>query len=427
MRKLYLLGLGGALLATAALAQSITLPQVTSIGPTDLFQDIPSGVPTAQSVYAPAPLLGNYSQTLPGNNPENLLIGGDATTNLWQRATTGASVTTTTTYGGPDRWAYTSGTNTAMTVSRVSTAGEVAAGSLYGFKVARTAAQTGVVQVCISQAVESANSYLAAGQTMELDVNIATGSTFSGTGVALYISYGTGSDEGVAKMVYGINAGGGAGAAWTGQVNKTATITIPASSGVKRYTFAAPVASTATEVGVSICWTPVGTAGANDYITLSQIQLVRNNALTTVAGTNGVALSTNDRRAKAFAYRTLGQETLLQQRYYYQITETATIWPIAPCVAVDVTHTNCLVQFPVPMRTTPTASMTAGFASPTSTTQATLGACSALAAATTVTSTVLNTLNVLVNCTATTIPAAGVGSFLYSNNGAGVIRASAEL
>ena len=47
--------------------------------------------------------------------------------------------------------------------------------------------------------------------------------------------------------------------------------------------------------------------------------------------------------------------------------------------------------------------------------------------AATVASTVANPLNVLVNCTATTIPAAGVASFLYSNGGTGTIKASAEL
>jgi hypothetical protein len=56
-----------------------------------------------------------------------------------------------------------------------------------------------------------------------------------------------------------------------------------------------------------------------------------------------------------------------------------------------------------------------------------LGACSALATAQTVASAAANAGGVLVNCTATTIPAAGIASFLYSNNGTGTIKASAEL
>jgi hypothetical protein len=42
----------------------ISVPQVQSIGANDLFQDIVGGQPSAQSQYAPAQLLGNYSQTL---------------------------------------------------------------------------------------------------------------------------------------------------------------------------------------------------------------------------------------------------------------------------------------------------------------------------------------------------------------------------
>lgn len=44
--------LGGALLATAAIAQFVTPTQVTSIGTTDLFQDIPKGASTQVNVYA---------------------------------------------------------------------------------------------------------------------------------------------------------------------------------------------------------------------------------------------------------------------------------------------------------------------------------------------------------------------------------------
>ena len=176
-----------------------------------------------------------------------------------------------------------------------------------------------------------------------------------------------------------------------------------------------------------MCFTPVGTAGTNDYIAFAGIQLTRNSALTTIAGTAGAALNQNDIRAKGFARRSQALETVLQQRYFYRLTETAAITPVAPCSAVDTTHTNCLVQFPVTMRVAPTMAFANGFASPTSTTQATLGACTTLAAAATVTSTVANPLNALVNCTATTIPAAGVASFLYSNAGTGTISASAEL
>lgn len=429
--KLKALLIGGAL-ALAAIAGAIAQPtirQVTSISSTDLIQVIPGGAPSAQSVYAPGSLFGNYSQTLAGNNPENAIIGGDAGTNLWQRATTGSSVTTTATYGGPDRWIYWSGTNTAMTVSRTTTAGDLPQQLTYayGFKMARTSGQTGVVQVCMLQALESAVSYAYSGQTAEIDFHATAGSNFTGASSAMtvYLVSGTGTDEGAAKAGYTINAGGGAGAAWTGGVATGVSVTIGTAN--QRYTVAIPVPSGTTEVAVALCWTPVGTASTNDYITFSGIQLTRNSALTTAAGTAGVALPANDTRAKAFRRRPIGEEVVLQQRYFYKIAETAAISVIAPCAAVDTTHTNCIVTMPVTMRIAPTATFTAGFASPTSTTQATLGNCSALGAATTVASTVASFTSYLVNCTATTIPAAGIASFLYSNNGSGVMNFSAEL
>jgi hypothetical protein len=430
MKKSYLLGAGLALaFAGAVVAQTISVPQVTSLGSSDLIQIIPGGQPSAQSLYASSTLFGNYGQTLAGNNPENALIGGDATTNLWQRATTGSSVTTTITYGGPDRWAYWSGTNTAMTVSRVSTSGELPATYQYGFKMARTAAQTGIVQMCMIQEVESVNSYAFAGQTAEVDFHAFTGATFSAASqnMKVVLISGTGADEGVSKAAFNYNAGGGGSSTWAGQVNTEVTVNLQAVSTLGRYTAAIPVPAGATELAVALCFTPVGTAGASDYITFSGIQLTRNSALTSAAGTAGAALPPNDTRAKAFARRSQAQEAVLQQRYYYSITETAAIAPIAPCAAVDTTHTNCLITTPVTMRIAPTLTFTNGFASPTSTTQATLGACSTLSAATTVTSTVAAVNSFLVNCAATTIPAAGIASFLYSNNGSGVIKASAEL
>jgi hypothetical protein len=315
-----------------------------------------------------------------------------------------------------------------MTVSRTTTAADLPSALNYksGFKMARTAAQTGVVETCMLQALETANSLQFSGQTAEIDFHATAGATFTGASSAMkvYLVTGTGTDESAANAAYTVNAGGG-GSAWTGGVATGVSVTIGTAN--QRYTVAIPVPSATTQVAVALCWTPVGTAGASDYIAFSGIQLTRNSALTTVAGTAGVALSVNDTRAKAFARRTQAAETAMQQRYFYKIAESAALFVVAPCAAIDVTHTNCIVQMPVTMRIAPTGTFTAGFATPTSTTQATLGNCSALALATTVTSAVASLNQYLVNCTATTIPAAGIASFLYSNNGSGVMNFAAEL
>lgn len=445
MKKLLALGAGLVALglsASVGIAQftntpSGSVPQVQSIGSTDLFQDVVAGQPSAQSFYAPASLLGNYGASLGGNNPENALIGGDATTNLFQRATTGSSVTTTVTYGGPDRWAYWSGTSTAMTVSRDSTAADLPSTSYkYAFKMARTSGQTGVVQVCMMQEVESANAYAFQGQTAELDFHAVTGSNFSPTSgnIQAYIITGTGTDEGIAGSAsgaFGLNAGGGGSGGWTGQVNWAATIAAGVGTN-GRYTIAAPIPATATEIGVAICFTPVGTAGTNDYIAVTGIQLTRNSALTSLVASNAsgtaTALPVNDARPKAFARRTQALETILQQRYYYQITETATITPRAFC---HVTSANsvmqCSIRFPVTMRIAPTATYAAGFAGFTTTAETTATNCSALAIDSTVV--FLNSPDfAIAQCTLTSSTiAVGLSMTLVDNSGTGTMKYNSDL
>lgn len=406
---------GGYPLAASPLTGNETFPADTEL----------TGGQTPQTERIGMNAIGAFGRTVTAGF-RNFLIGGDATTNLFQRATTGASVTTTVTYGGPDRWAYWSGTATAMTVSRSSTAADLPASSFqYGFKMARTSGQTGVLPLCMAQVIESSSAIALAGTTAELDFYADTGANFSAANgnLSVYIITGTGSDEGMQKLAWGLNAGGGGSTAWTGQANAIGTV-VAISSTNTRYAAVANIPAAATEIAVAFCYTPVGTAGTNDYVTLAGLQLSRNITITPLAGT---IVNASTAQLSATERRPPGLEALLQYRYFYKVAETAAIFPFAPCAAVDTTHTNCFVAFPAVMRIAPTMTYTAGFASPTTTSQATLGACTALASAATVTSTVAATTGVLVNCTATTIPAAGIASFLYSNNGAGVINASAEL
>lgn len=431
----FALGLGA---AVAQLAPPLAVPAY--INDVDLLQIVPAGIPTAAEQFVSVSQLAGYSGGLPSKG--NVLIGGIADSNLFQRATTGASVTTTVTYGGPDRWAYWSGTNTAMTVSQDTTAADLRPGTKAAFKMARTSGQTGVVQMCMLQEIESVNVYQFQGQTAELDFEAITGANFSPASgnVTVYIITGTGTDQGVAgsnSVAFGLNAGGGGSGGWTGQANATAAVISLSGTGTTgRYAAVARIPATATEMAVALCMTPVGTAGTNDYVAFQNIQLVRNASLTAKASTTlgyscDNSIQTQINCTALDRTRPAALEALLQYRYFYKITEGAAITQRGPCAAIDTTHTNCYLNTPVPMRIAPVFSgdggFTAGFASPTSTTQATLGNCSAVALAVTVASAVASPLGFMVTCTATTIPAAGVASFLYDNNGSGIIKASSEL
>lgn len=54
MKKLLAIGTAFALLAGLAFAQSISVPMLQNVGPTDLFQDVVGGQPQAQSKYVTA-------------------------------------------------------------------------------------------------------------------------------------------------------------------------------------------------------------------------------------------------------------------------------------------------------------------------------------------------------------------------------------
>ena len=139
-----------------------------------------SGGQSPQSEAITTGQLAGYIGAVPG--PGNALIGGDATTNLWQRATTSAGITTTLTYGSADRWAIWSVANDEIKLIRDSTAGDLSPGYQYAFKLQRTATTaTANGQACMMQPLTSANSYQFAGQNAELAFHMHTGANFAGT------------------------------------------------------------------------------------------------------------------------------------------------------------------------------------------------------------------------------------------------------
>lgn len=359
MKLRHLAGLAIAALLTlgGSLAFAQNLPMVTKINPTDAFQDVVNGVPTAQNQYASATTLIGYG--VAQATKLNVLIGGDAGTNLFQRATTGASVTATITYGGPDRWAYWSGAATAMTVSRDTTAADLPAQAYQAaFKMARTSGQTGVLPLCMTQEVETQNSIMFQGSTAELDFYATAGANYSAANGALtaYIVTGTGVDEGVAKLAFAFNAGGGGSSTWAGQANTVADVAT-ISTQPTRFAAVGVIPTTATELAVIFCYTPVGTAGTNDYVALSGIQLSRNAALTSVAALT-TATDCSTINCSSYDRRSIGAETDLQQRYTYSINEAAiTAGSIALGGGTALgTTTTCSVNVPFPetMRIAPT-------------------------------------------------------------------------
>ncbi|HLX18459.1 MAG TPA: hypothetical protein VKS24_25000 [Bradyrhizobium sp.] len=423
------------LAAAAAHAQQPTPILVPSIGANDIIcNDIVNGQATPQDHCITAAILGNFAGTVPSGNMDNALIGGDFTTNLFQRGTTGSNVTTTLTYGAPDRffaWDGGTGTQATSTLSRDTTAADIPADYKYAVKHQRTSAQTGLAQLCIGQVVESSNAYQFQSQTAEFDFHAAPGGNFSAAGdnVTAYIITGTVADEGAVNMAYGINTGGGGSGGWTGQVNWG--VTVPVTS-LNRFTIAAPVPAAAAEIGVALCWTPVGTAGTNDYVAYSGLQLTRNSALTPLVASNasGTATLLNSYQqpaARSFARRSQAVEIALQQRYYYEVDEVASSTAALPgiCEAQSTTVAVCSIPLKVSMRAAPTVACTFGtLKRQVAGTDTALTACAAAAT----TNGVSTPETVFITATVASGDTAGLAGVLMSGNstGGGKITASAE-
>lgn len=366
----------------------------------------------------------------------NALLGGDFGTNLWARGTSVGSITTPYLYTA-NNWFDWNGTSSTASVAQDSTAAEKPATYQLAAKIARTGA--GVIQNCFAQEVESVNTYRFAGQTAEFDFNVYAGAGFSAANGALqvYVLYGTGTDDGAQKMAWGLNGGGGGSSGWTGMANAmnsaalgganpTTATTLLTASTLARYAAVANIPATATELGVAVCWKPVGASPSNDYIALSGLQLVVNNNLSAMAGT--ITNTTSGIQASSFEHRPQGLETLLEQRFFQSITEPAAGVGIGVTGVLSST-TTCDLSLPLPvtMRVAPTLAF-AGTALGTTTFRIQDSTTSTLASTFLVqqTSNVANAVNM--RATLTTASTAGWACQLQGGSaGTAIIQMSADL
>ncbi len=229
----------------------------------------------------------------------------------------------------------------------------------------------------------------------------------------LAVASGTGADETAAAY---------AGGTWTGQAAATlynsagtSATGVTLTTSFARYTMSGVFPATATQVGFNFAYTPVGTAGASDYVEITGVQLE-------VAPQGGVV-------ATPFEWRPASLERMLCQHYYYRITEPAATVKQLSGQANTTQIATLLVNFPTPMRAAATTSVSA--------TTATVGSYTLTASAGTGTSS-LSTLVVTTSSTTTegmnltaTLAAAGLTAgnitYLLGGAGTGTIAASAEL
>jgi len=211
-----------------------------------------------------------------------------------QRGTSVTLTASTFTYG-PDRWVgYTSNTGSTLSQSTDVPANQGFRNSL---RFQRPAGNTGVNGHVVQQIIESINMFDLAGQQVTLSFWAKAGANYSQVGSILNcaINTGTVADQGSASSIGG----------WTGfaqPINSNVTLTTTWT----RYTLTGSIGSSALEMAAYFFWTPSGTAGADDAVYITGVQLEKGSTAT------------------SFDYRPYGTELALCQRYYEKSFPQAT-------------------------------------------------------------------------------------------------------
>ena len=161
-----------------------------------------------------------------------------------------------------DRWQMgTAGASEAMTISRQPTADTTNLPNIqYALRVQRNSGQTGTTAVNITQSFETVNSIPFAGKTVTLSFYARAGANYSGASSAFTGSLytGSGTDQ-------NLNPGG----IPTVSVGTTVTLTTT----WQRFQISGAIPSSVTQIGLAFGYTPVGTAGANDYYEMTGVQI----------------------------------------------------------------------------------------------------------------------------------------------------------
>ena len=186
---------------------------------------------------------------------KNAIINGGM--DIWQRGTSFTSTNSGGANYGADRWnIYNARSGT--TYSRQTASLD---GFQYSMRVQRDSGNTATGDLYLSYMLESADSYRFAGKQATLSFWAKAGANYSAASSALttQLRTGTGTDQNI----------------WVGY---TGSSTIASSAKTlttswQRFSITGSIGSTTTEMALLFAFTPVGTAGANDWFEITGVQL----------------------------------------------------------------------------------------------------------------------------------------------------------
>jgi len=308
---------------------TLTMTSAPSAGTNNVYvrylSTTTQAITPSQGTVSWSTLDSNIQQDL-GISFKNKIINGAMAISQRTAVNTNVAVATSSqgTFG-PDRfWGYT-GTGSLWNISQVSTS---ALDFPQALRVQRIAGQTSTSDIYCGQTIETANCVGLAGQNVTVSFYATAGANYSGGSVTVQILTGTAADQGTSSL----NT-----AAWTGLALPINTTFTPTTTRT-RFTFTGAIGSTVQEIAFRFNWAGSGTAGANDYLDITGVQLE--------VGTQATAFST--------AGGSYGAEFALCQRYCWVTnSDSLTIF-----IGAGTTSSWGNVVFPVAMRAAPTPTLT---------------------------------------------------------------------
>ena len=207
------------------------------------------GQPQAATDAVPANFLGGFNR--------NSIINGAF--DVWQRGTSFTPSASTATYTS-DRWQTVRGVANYTAIQIAASPGE----SRFGLRIQRTAATSDTNVIILSTVLETGDSYKFAGKQITLSFKANVGANYSGASSQLscIIRTGTGTDESL--NLSGLFPTGDATPISTLQTLTTTKTT---------YSLTGTIASNASQICAQFRFIPVGTAGANDFFDIYDVQL----------------------------------------------------------------------------------------------------------------------------------------------------------
>lgn len=221
-----------------------------------------------------------------------------------------------------DRWFAWTGGSASMSVSQAAGANEFAK----VLRVQRPNGNTSTTGHFVGQILESVNCTKYKGKKCYLSFYARSGADFSAAGgqIKARVQQGTGTDQGSSSYTNGLWTSASLALDQLQDINSTLT----------RYSLSLTISASATEIAVDFSFTPVGTAGTNDYFEIT-----------------GVQLEANEQTPYEFLPYSVSMLRCL--RYYTALTNIVAYgWASGSGQAIATQ-----VMWPVPMRSTPTTSL----------------------------------------------------------------------